>query len=201
LVEDTGGVDAARGDAGDARGRDAEDIGVGDGLGGESGGDDIADAAADAGGGAAVGLEGAGVVVGLDLDVDGVVFVEGDDARVVDEDGEASRPASSGPRGRASPARLEHRTADGVHLGDGVGQQLSRGALERVRVGVRVEMVDLDEADGPRFLEAGLAKLGADVLADGVAEPGRVAISMVWITDGPPLAGNAARSCRERVWG
>jgi hypothetical protein len=28
------------------------------------------------------------VVVGLDLDVDGVVVVEGDDARVVDEDGE-----------------------------------------------------------------------------------------------------------------
>jgi hypothetical protein len=81
-------VKAARGDGLDVRVRNAEDIGVGDGLGGESGADDIADAAAHARRGAAVGLDRGGVVVGLDLDADGVVFVERDNARVVDEHGE-----------------------------------------------------------------------------------------------------------------
>ena len=42
-----------------------------------------------AGGAAAVGFDGAGVVVGFGLEADGVGFVEGDDAGVVDEDGEA----------------------------------------------------------------------------------------------------------------
>ncbi len=45
--------------------------------------------AADAGGRAAVGLDGGGVVVGFDLDADGVGVVERDDAGVVDKDAHA----------------------------------------------------------------------------------------------------------------
>ena len=68
---------------------DAEDVGVGDGLGGQAGAQDVADHAADAGGRAAVGLDGGGVVVRLDLEADRIRVVEGDDAGVVLEDGEA----------------------------------------------------------------------------------------------------------------
>ncbi len=68
---------------------DAEDIGVGDGFGGEAGAEDVADDSARAGGAAAVGFDGAGVIVGFDFEADGVGFVEGDGAGVVGEDGEA----------------------------------------------------------------------------------------------------------------
>ena len=64
------------------------------GLADQAGAHDVADAAADAGGGAAVGLEGAGVVVGFDLDGDAVDVVEADDAGVVVED--ADEPAFFG---------------------------------------------------------------------------------------------------------
>ena len=87
LCEDLARWEASGGDAVRVWVRDAEDIGGGNGLGGQAGADDVAYAAADAGGGAAVGLEGGGVVVGLDLDAHGVVVVEADDARVVDEYG------------------------------------------------------------------------------------------------------------------
>ena len=50
---------------------------------------DVADATADARGGAAVGFDRAGVVVGFDLDADPVDLIEGDDARVVLEDADA----------------------------------------------------------------------------------------------------------------
>ncbi len=88
LRQDAAGRQTAGGNVLGVRMGDTEDIGVRDGAGAEAGADDIADAPADAGGRAAVGLDGGGMVVGLDLDTDGVVIVEGDDARVVGEDRE-----------------------------------------------------------------------------------------------------------------
>lgn len=81
-------MQAACGDIFEVGVRDAEDVGGGEWFCGESGSDDVADAPSDSGGGAAVGFEGRGVVVCFDFEADGGVFVEFDDACVIDEDGE-----------------------------------------------------------------------------------------------------------------
>ena len=65
---------------------DAEDVGVADRLGAQAGAQRVADHAAEARVRAAVGVDGRGVVVGLDLEADVELVVEPDDARVVGED-------------------------------------------------------------------------------------------------------------------
>ena len=97
LLKDSPRVDDAAGHVFNFRGGDAEDVGVGDGAGGQAGAHDVADAPADAGGRAAVGLNGGGVVVGFDFDADGVGVVEADDAGVVFEDGDAPSPRKLPP--------------------------------------------------------------------------------------------------------
>jgi len=68
---------------GEILGTEAEHVGGRDGP--RAHADDVADDATDAGIGAAEGLQRRGVVVGLDLECEIQLVVEGDDARVVDE--------------------------------------------------------------------------------------------------------------------
>ncbi len=90
-------------------GAKAEDIGGGDGPGGDA--QDIPHHAAHAGIGAAEGLQCGGVVVGFDLEGQVVGIVEGDDARIVHKGGvEPGR--CNGFRGRANVSAQE--TVDGL---------------------------------------------------------------------------------------
>ena len=68
---------------------EAEDVGVADRLGAQAGAERIADDAAEAGVGAAVGLDGRGMVVRFDLEADVKLVVETHDAGVVLEDADA----------------------------------------------------------------------------------------------------------------
>ena len=72
----------------------AKHIGIGDGLGGQPGAENITNDAADAGGAAAVRLNGAGMIVRLDLKANGIGFIKRDHARVVRENRKAKVPAS-----------------------------------------------------------------------------------------------------------
>src|SRR6185503_18044990 len=84
---------------------DAEDVGRADRLRAEAAAQDVADHAAEAGVRAAVRLDRARVVVGLDLEADVRGLVELDDARVVLEDADAPGPGEV--LGRLGDRRLE----------------------------------------------------------------------------------------------
>ncbi len=143
---------------------DAEDVGVGDGLGAQPGAHDVADAAADAGGAAAVGLDGAGVVVGFDFEADGVGFVEDDDAGVVLEDAEAERFLAFCDQIFGA---LENRLFDQVSV---CAEDFSRfvddlnGAFERFMNAVLAPGL----GDRLQFDVGGLALLGTEVFLDGL---------------------------------
>ena len=77
--------------------RHAEDVGVADRLGPQAGPERVADHAAQSRVGAAVGIDGRGMVVRLDLETDVVLVVEPDDAGIIAED--AHQPVAAAVRG------------------------------------------------------------------------------------------------------
>ena len=133
-------------------GSDAEDIGVGDRLGAEAGPHRVADHAADAGVGPAVGVDGRGVVVRLDLEADVDIVVEADDAGVVLED--RDEPGGVEHRGRREDRPLQEVVDDLPLKLDAPPERLVRAVLAP------------GLGEGLQLAVGRVASLGFEVVAD-----------------------------------
>ena len=122
---------------------EAEDVGIADRLGAHAGAHRVADHAADARVGPAVGLQGRGVIVRLDLEDHVVLVVEADHAGVVAEDAHAPvvGPRSSADLLRGGEDRLaEHvleAAARPTRRDSGSARRASCGCNARSRSGRR----------------------------------------------------------------